>query len=67
MTSPISNIYREDLFEDLKTCYYLEVDKCRHHLKILENLVSSLVACHSDSFTQLRKCQIDVTLTLGYP
>ena len=65
-TNDVNIIYREDLFEDVKTSYYLEVDKCRYHLMILENLVSSLIAFHSDSSTHLHKCQIDVTLTLDY-
>ena len=33
---------------------------------MLKNLVSSLTAFHSDSFTYLRKCQIVVALTLEY-
>ena len=62
MTSPINIICREDLFEDL--LLYLEVGKVKHHLTMLKNLVSNLTAFDSDSFTHLRRCQIDVTLTV---
>ena len=62
MTSLINIICREDLFEDL--LLYLELWKVRHHLKMLKNLASNLTAFDSDSFTHLRRCQIDVTLTV---